>query len=418
MTSRNSWLPEMATTKETDYDILIAGGGMIGTSLGLALAPLRLRVGIVEAVARGAEQQSSFDDRSTALSRSSQRTFEAMGLWPDIVAAATPIKHIHVSDKGHFGFSHIDAQEQKAEALGYVVINRVLGQVLQSALAEVDGLDFMCPARICGVRTFDDEVTATVEENGAQRELTCRLLVAADGANSSVRDMIGISATKVDYEQWAVIGNLLPEKAPANRAFERFTATGPVAMLPVADDRAAFVWIVPPATAQELLALADDEFTGRLQETFGYRLGKFSKIGKRAAYPLALTKANGLIARRSVVVGNAAHGLHPAAAQGFNLGLRDVAALCDCIADAPEDAGDAELLERYVEWRRHDQKKLVGFTDGLVRLFGRVNPPLRMLRNMGMLGFDLVPGVRSLFAKHTMGLAGRLPRLSRGVPLS
>lgn len=431
MTSRNSWLPEMATTKETDYDILIAGGGMIGTSLGLALAPLRLRVGIVEAVARGAEQQSSFDDRSTALSRSSQRTFEAMGLWPDIVAAATPIKHIHVSDKGHFGFSHIDAQEQKAEALGYVVINRVLGQVLQSALAEVDGLDFMCPARICGVRTFDDEVTATVEENGAQRELTCRLLVAADGANSSVRDMIGISATKVDYEQWAVIGNLLPEKAPANRAFERFTATGPVAMLPVADDRAAFVWIVPPATAQELLALADDEFTGRLQETFGYRLGKFSKIGKRAAYPLALTKANGLIARRSVVVGNAAHGLHPVAAQGFNLGMRDVAALCDCIYDAhienakrlrsgqvgPPDPGLPTVLDNYANWRRSDQKKLVHITDGIVRLFGDQRRPVRVLRNLGMLAFDVIPGVRKTFAKHTMGLAGRLPRLSRGVPL-
>lgn len=415
----------------SDYDILIAGGGMIGTSLGLALAPLDLRVGIVEAVARGAAQQPSFDDRSTALSRSSQRTFAAMGLWSGIMAAATPIKHIHVSDKGHFGFSHIDAAEQGVEALGYVVINRVLGEVLQHALEEIEGLDFICPAKICGLRTSQEQVIATIQESGAQRELGCRLLVAADGANSSVREMIGISASRVDYQQWAVVGNVLPEKAPENRAFERFTATGPIALLPVADHRAAFVWNVPPATAQELLALADDDFTARLQQTFGYRLGKFSKVGKRAAYPLALTKANGLIATRSVVIGNAAHGLHPVAAQGFNLGMRDVAALCDCIYDAkveaeatqrPTQAGQPDpgavtVLENYAKWRRGDHKKLVHFTDGIVRLFGDQRRPVRWLRDLGMLGFDLIPGVRRTFAKHTMGFAGRLPRLSRGVPL-
>jgi len=413
----------MNQAKATDYDIIIAGGGMIGTSLGLALAPLKLRVAIIEAVARSAEQQPSFDDRSTALSRSSQRTFEAMGLWPEIVAASTPIKNIHVSDKGRFGFAHIDAGEQEVEALGYVVINRVLGQVLQSSLSGVAGLDLMCPAKICAVATADDDVTATIEEPGGQRTLTCKLLVAADGASSGVRDMIGISASRVDYDQWAVIGNVLPEKAPGNCAYERFTDTGPIAMLPIADERAAFVWMLPPASARELLTLSDEEFTDRLQDTFGYRLGRFSKVGKRAAYPLALTKANGLIAKRSVVVGNAAHGLHPVAAQGFNLGMRDVAALCDCIADARDDqaesldCGSAAILENYAEWRRSDQKKLVRFTDGIVRLFGDQRPPVPALRDLGMLAFDMIPGVRKIFAKHTMGLAGRLPRLSRGVPL-
>jgi len=414
----------MIKAQETDYDIIIAGGGMIGTSLGLALAPLQLRVAVVEAVARSAAQQPSFDERSTALSRSSQRTFEAMGLWPEIVAASTPIKNIHVSDKGHFGFSHIDASEQKVEALGYVVINRVLGEVLQSSLASVDGLDLLCPASICEVVSSDEVVTTTIEESGGRRTLTCKLLVAADGANSSVRNMIGISASRVDYEQLAVIGNVLPEIAPENRAYERFTDTGPIAMLPIADDRAAFVWMLSPANAEEMLALSDEKFTDRLQDTFGYRLGRFSKVGKRAAYPLALTKANGLIAKRSLVIGNAAHGLHPVAAQGFNLGMRDVAALCECIADARDaqeetfDCGSAAILENYAEWRRSDQQKLVRFTDGIVRLFGDQRPPVRVLRNIGMLGFDMIPGVRKAFAKHTMGLAGRLPRLSRGVPLA
>lgn len=411
----------MATTQRTDYDIIIVGGGMVGTSLALALQPLDLRIAVVEAVARGAEQQPSFDDRSTALSRSTQRMFEAMGLWPDIVAAATPIRHIHVSEKGRFGFAHIDAEEQRVEALGYVVINRVLGQVLQQAMAEAGNVDFLCPASITAVQTGDESTTAMLEEASGSRDVTGRLLVAADGANSAVRDMIGISARRVDYEQWAVIGNLLPEQAPANRAFERFTEDGPIAMLPVADNRAAFVWIQSPGRAGEMLGLGDTAFTEQLQTAFGNRLGRFSRVGKRAAYPLALTKANGLIARRSVVVGNAAHGLHPVAAQGFNLGLRDVAALCDCIADARSsgscDPGSATVLEPYAEWRKADQAKVLRFTDGLVNLFADSRPPVRALRNAAMIGFDLVPGVRRLFAKHTMGLAGRLPRLSRGVPL-
>ena len=203
-------------------------------------------------------------------------------------------------------------------------------------------------------------------------------------------------------------------------------------MLPVADDRAAFVWMLPPDRAREVLVLADGAFTDALQDTFGLRLGRFSKVGKRVAYPLALTKANGLIARRSVVVGNAAHGLHPVAAQGFNLGMRDVAALCDCILDAqiddaaahdadqagPPDPGSVAILENYAQWRRTDHKKLVQFTDGIVRLFGDQRPLVRALRNLGMLGFDMIPGVRKTFARHTMGLAGRLPRLSRGLPLA
>ena len=411
----------VTNTRDNHYDIIIAGGGMIGTSLAIALAPLNLRVAVVEAVARGDAQQPSFDDRSTALSRSTQRMFEAMALWPEIVAASTPITHIHVSDKGRFGFAHIDAEEQQVEALGYVVINRVLGRVLQAHLEALPNVDVICPGRITAVTQRDDEVAVSVAQDGGELLYTSKLLVAADGANSEVREMIGISASRDDYQQWAIIGNVLPEKAPDHRAYERFTEAGPVAMLPVADNRAAFVWMVSPETAKQLLDLDDEAFTAGLQETFGYRLGRFSKVGQRVAYPLALTKANGLTARRGVVVGNAAHGLHPVAAQGFNLGMRDVAALCDCIADAAVedqvDVGAPAILERYAEWRKPDQLKVVQFTDGLVRLFGDDRAPARLLRNLGMLGFDTIPGVRRLFARHTMGLAGRLPRLSRGVPL-
>ena len=408
----------MNTKRDNQYDIVIAGGGMVGSTLALALAPLGLRVAMVETVVRGAALQPSFDDRSTALSRSSQRMFEAMGLWDDIVAASTPITRIHVSDKGRFGFSHIDAEEQGVEALGYVVINRVLGGVLQAALSDVDGLDFLCPARIVAAQLSDGETRVTVDAgNGQIRELGSKLIVAADGANSSVREMIGISSLQEEYGQRAIIGNLLPEKPLENCAYERFTEQGPLALLPVADGRAGFVWNVSEQDADRVLQLEDDAFLAELQRAFGYRQGEFSRVGKRASYPLVLTKAARLTATRSVLVGNAAHGLHPAAAQGFNLGLRDVAALCDCIADTT-DIGSESMLANYSDWRRRDQKKLVGFTDGLIRLFGSSKQSVRTLRNIGMLGFDLIPGVRSEFAKHTMGLAGRLPRLSRGVPLS
>jgi 2-octaprenyl-6-methoxyphenol hydroxylase len=405
------------------YDIVIAGGGMVGSCLALALRPLGLRIALVEAVAREESRQPSFDDRSTALSRSSQRMFEAMGLWPEVAAASTPIGSIHVSDRGRFGFSHIDAAEQKVEALGYVVINRVLGEVLMNALSVLDRVDVLCPARITGVQSFDSHVVASVEEGPALRNLSCSLLVAADGAKSTVRELIGIRSTRVDYRQSAVIGNLLPELPMSNRAFERFTASGPLALLPVTDGRAAFVWSLAAEEGAAVMQLSAADFTEKLQSAFGYRLGRFDKVGARASYPLELTRATRLTTRRCVLVGNAANGLHPVAAQGFNLGMRDVAALCDCIADqvrasgSPAAIGAGPVLDTYADWRRSDHRKVVHFTDGLVRLFGSERITLRAVRAFGMLGFDLVPGVRTLFARHTMGLAGRLPRLSRGVPL-
>jgi 2-octaprenyl-6-methoxyphenol hydroxylase len=413
----------MGSASDNHYDMVVAGGGMTGSCLALALEPLGLRVAVVEAVARDSPKQPSFDDRSTALSRSSQRMFEAMGLWPQVVAASTPIASIHVSDRGRFGFSHIDAAEQKVEALGYVVVNRVLGDVLQNALSTREGLDVLCPQRITSVNVSDDHAVVTVSDGHGVRNLRCRLFVAADGARSTVRDLLGIRSTRIDYGQCAVTGNVLPERPMAKRAFERFTDSGPLALLPVTDGRAAFVWCLSRADADGVMQLDDRDFTNRLQAAFGYRLGTFDKVGRRTAYPLELTRAARLTARRSVLIGNAANGLHPVAAQGYNLGMRDVAALCDCIADALQEEGDRavigdnRVLNAYAEWRRADHRKVVQFTDGLVRLFGSKWRTVRVLRSLGMLGFDLVPGVRSSFARHTMGLAGRLPRLSRGVPL-
>tara|TARA_Y100000389_G_scaffold203568_1_gene252390 strand:- start:9085 stop:10317 length:1233 start_codon:yes stop_codon:yes gene_type:complete len=406
--------------KNKNYDIVIVGSGMIGTSLALALAPLELNIAVIESVQRKRNQHPSFDDRSTALSRSTQRMFTAMHLWDDIVAASTPIHNIHVSDKGRFGFSHIDAKEEGVEALGYVVINRVLGDILESSLLSTKNVDIFCPARIENIDFADNRVIAEVISGDDKLSLSSKLIVAADGANSSIREMIGIEVQKYDYAQRAIVGNLITEKPLFNRAFERFTSQGPLAILPITGDRAGFIWTVSENDADRVLSLDDNSFLNELQEEFGFRLGIFSHLGARSDYPLILSKANRLIASRSVLIGNSAHGLHPVSGQGFNLGMRDVAALCECIADNPSgfcDPGNKEILDHYAGWRRLDQKKLVYFTDNLVRLFGTLRPEFRILRNIGMIGFDLIPGVRPMFAKHTMGLAGKLPRLSRGIPL-
>lgn len=350
--------------------------------------------------------------------------FEAMGIWSDIAAASAPIRHIHVSDRGRFGFSHIDAGQQGVDALGHVVINRVLGHVLESRLGDVAGLEIFRPARIIEVNVSPDAAFATVRTgSGDELTLQASLLVAADGARSQVRDRLGIGARCVDYGQRAVIGNLRSEQPVGDTAYERFTPQGPLALLPIEGGRTAFVWTVADEDATRITALDDKAFTDALQEAFGYRLGAFSRVGTRSAYPLTLTKALRITATRSVLVGNAAHGLHPVAAQGFNLGMRDVAALCDCIADTvrsglgAEALGANNFLERYAEWRRRDQDQLVRLTDGIVRLFGSERASLGFARDVGMLAFDLVPGVRAAFARRMMGLTGRLPRLSRGVPL-
>jgi len=404
------------------YDIIIAGGGMVGASLARALAPLGLRVAVVEPVEPGAASQPSFDDRSTALSRASQRAFTAMGLWPAIAETATPIRAIHVSDRGSFGLCRIEAAEQGVEALGYVVVNRVLGQTLLASLAAEGGPQLYRPARIAAVTQTDESVTATVarEDGGREERLEAALLVAADGARSAVRDAVGIGMRERPYDQVAITGNLATSSPHDNVAYERFTTDGPVALLPFSEGRSAFVWTLSPAEAERVTALDDDAFLTEFQAAFGWRLGRLSRVGRRVAYPLSLTRAERLHAGRVVAVGNAAHGLHPVAGQGYNLGMRDVAALADLVAEAVaegDDPGSPALLARYADWRRGDQRKVVGFTDGLVRLFGSERETARAARGIGMLGLDIIPGAKRAFARHTMGLAGRLPRLSRGVPL-
>ena len=404
------------------YDIVIAGGGMVGASLACALAPLPLRIAIVEAVPVESDTQPSFDVRTTALSRSSQRILSGLGVWPGVEPFATPIRRIHVSEQGRFGTALIDATEQGVEALGYVLENRRLGPALWAKLQAAGNVDLLCPARCEQAVVADTSVELSVAETDEIRKLTASLLVVADGARSKLRAALGIADSSRSYQQVAIIGTVeVSRPGRGDSAWERFTPAGPLALLPAGEDRYVFVLTRAEAQADAVRALDDDDFRDLLQAGFGFRLGRFGRVGSRYAYPLALVRSAAITGPRAAIVGNAAHSLHPVAGQGYNLGLRDAAVLAEVIADelaaGRQDVGQAELLQRYRHWRQADQRNVVAFTDGLVRLFNLPAGALGLARGLSLGLFDVVPGAKTALARQTMGLGGRQTRLARGLAL-
>jgi 2-octaprenyl-6-methoxyphenol hydroxylase len=403
------------------YDVLIVGGGMVGASLAVALRSLPLKVGLIEAVEFESSAQPSYDDRTVALSYGSKRIFETLGVWNRIEAnGATAIRRIHISDRGRFGFARLSHTDAGVEALGWVVENRALGRALKDTLAECPGLTFICPAIMEAVEYAADCAQVRIRRGERVETLTARLVVAADGGRSLVREQAGIETRRREYHQTALVTNVTPEQPHANVAYERFTDSGPLAFLPMRDNRCAVVWSLTPERAEVLLTLDDAAFLAALQERFGQRLGRFLKAGRRAAYPLARTEVMEHVRPRLALIGNAAHTVHPVAGQGFNLGLRDVATLAQVLSEAlraGEDPGDLALLQRYAQWRRRDVWATSSFTNGLVRIFSNDLPPLSVVRNLGLVAVDLFPPAKRALLRLSMGLAGRLPRLARGLSL-
>ncbi|MEJ2455612.1 MAG: 2-octaprenyl-6-methoxyphenyl hydroxylase [Candidatus Thiodiazotropha sp.] len=405
---------------QPDFDLLIVGGGMVGASLARAVSGSGLRVGVIEAFSLETDSQPSFDDRVIALSWGSRLILQGIGVWPAMARAAEPIQRIHISDRGHFGFTHLDRIEEGVEALGYVVTAHAMGEVLQQDLADQPGVEFICPAKLTAFTIEPDRVKVVLEQGGSTKVYTARLLVAADGGDSQVRQLLSIPLREREYGQTAIIANLTASQPHDGVAYERFTDSGPLAMLPMTEGRISMVWTARDDEVESLMTLDDKAFLQRLQTRFGYRLGRMETIGKRLAYPLRLRQATEQVRSRVALIGNAAHTIHPVTGQGFNLGLRDVAVLADLLQDAAhaqQDVGDMTLLKRYAEWRRRDQQAVAWITDSLARLFANPLGPLRLARNLGLLGLDGLPSLKHLVARQFMGINGRLPRLGRGVSL-
>lgn len=396
-----------------DYDLVIVGGGLAGNCLALALKDTGLKVAIIEASTREQLQDATTGDRALALAAGTVKMLEALGIWQGIAQAATAIKNIHISDQGHFGKTRLSAQKEHVEALGYVVTARDIESHVAELVLEA-GIEQLCPARLIGLMAGHDAVNLSLKRGDESLNLSAKLLVGADGGNSSVRKLLAIPQHITEYGQTALVTTVKSSLPHNNVAFERFTASGPLALLPVGLDRCAVVWTRSGEDADALMSGSEADFLDGLQQCFGYKLGKLSLAAPRRAFPLSLIRAEKMLADRTVMIGNAVHQLHPVAGQGFNLGLRDVVQLAEMIItrhEADQDIGAVDFLTAYAESRQKDHDRTIGFTDTVVRVFSSDWLALAAARNAGLAILDHIPVVKTLLTRHAMGLAGRLPRL-------
>lgn len=387
--------------------IAIIGGGLVGASLALALqAGARERqwkIVLIEPYAPGDSYQPSYDARGSALSYGSQLIYQRLGLWKAIAPRAEAIKNIHISDRGRFAAARISASEEGVPALGYVVENAWLGHCLWAAL-DSDVVEWRCPAQVEHMQALSDGYQLRLDDGSS---IDCDLAILADGGRSGLREQLGIHAKSTPYGQTALISNISTALPHQGLAFERFTDDGPLALLPLPDNRCVLIWTREPKEAQRLYDLPDQQFLHELQKCFGYRLGAIQQVGSRHLYPLSLVESSEQVRANLVVLGNAAHSLHPVAGQGYNLSLRDSMALADCLLAGPETPGDLATLQRFQNKQQLDQAFTIGFSDQVTRLFSNGQPWLASGRNLGLLGLDLLPPAKRWFARQAMGLGVR-----------
>lgn len=397
-----------------EYDVLIAGGGLVGASLAIALDGAGLSVALAEAVPPRVDLQPSYDERNLALAGTSVNALRSLGVL-DAAAQVHPIERIHVSRRGDFGSVRFDAAELGLPTFGATIPARELGNALLRRLETCRDLARLAPAEVIALEAGDERVDVTLRAASGERRVRTRLLVGADGTSSFVRSALGIGIERHDYGQCAFVTTLTVDKPLDGTAYERFTESGPVALLPLGANRAGLVLSVPADDASHVGALDDADFLTFVHARFGYRAGRFFRPGRRKPYPLARALASRTTAPRAVLVGNAAQTVHPIGAQGFNLGLRDALTLAELLREFStrgEDVGAGDLLRRYEERRAPDRSATTRFSDDLVRLMGNDFAPIRALRSLGFQALDRIAPLKRRFALRGMGFRGDTPLLA------
>jgi len=408
-------MPNSDRDTTTPHDVLIIGGGLVGASLAIALDGLGLDVAMVEATPEGA-LPAVFDQRNLSFAEATVNALGALGVLPLLRAPTGSIRRIHASRAGDFGRVRLEAKAHGREEFGRVVVARDFGEALEARLLQLPRLVRYRPARFIGLASDVDGLRRVrIADAQGERELSTRLLVAADGTRSGVREALGIHAREHDYGQTLLVARLRTQRPPDGTAYERLTAHGPTALLPRGDGHYGLVHGVPSDQADAVAALDDGAFLARVQDAFGWRAGRFVSVGPRSLYPIVGCVADALVAPRAVLVGNAAQSLHPLGAQGFNLGLRDALTLAECIAAHPADAGDDAVLRSHAARRAEDRSRTLAFSDGLAKLTSNYAPLLRPLRSAGLLAGDAMGWLQGWLVGGAMGYRGDVPALCRKV---
>ncbi|MCU4563799.1 FAD-dependent monooxygenase [Acinetobacter sp. WU_MDCI_Abxc222] len=396
--------------------VIIVGGGMVGLSLSLMLAKANIAVKLLEAVKypnyddqNVAPYHSSFDARNTALSRRSVQIYQKLGLWDALQQHATPILQVHITEQGSFGKARLIAEQEKVESFGQVIENAWLGRVLLTQVRQQPLIELIDGVQVTALTQDAEQVHIEAKRSDEVLKLESKLLIAADGRDSFCRQAIGVGVDVHDYDQVAIVTTVQTSKPHEQVGFERFSALGPLALLPLPGEyRRSVVWPVKKGTESEWLGDENDQhFLSALQQTYGDRAGKFEKTGKRFSYSLSQVLAHKQAVGRVILMGNAAHTIHPVAGQGFNLCLRDADVLVRYLVNqltASDDIGNPDNLLAYEQARLSDQQRVIKFCDTVVRGFSNQNPLLKLIRNTGLIAFDVIPGVKPLVANYAMGL--------------
>lgn len=401
-------------------DVVIVGGGFVGGTLACALGQSGIATVVVEAAAPDTRERPGHDDRGLALSLCSQRILEGLGIWTQLAAGAAPIERIHVSEAGSFGAVRLSAADIDAPVLGYVVRARDLGAAILAAQQGHASLRWLAPAEVAGLIIGREAVDVEVKSASEASSLRAQVVIAADGTDSALRGLLGVKTTSDSYGQTAIVATVSTARRHYGTAYECFTGSGPIALLPTVGERSTVVWTVDDDAAPEVLRADDTHFIAGLLARFGHRLGRISAPGPRRGYRFSRVLATPMTGHRFAVIGNAAHTLHANGAQGFNLGLRDVAALAEALVDAVRagrDPGAAPVLAAYEAGRTADVGRVSSLTHALARAFAVQFPPLRLARSLGFVAIERIPALKRSLVRQGTGLYAARSRLARGLPL-